>query len=144
MFLAFSCFLTAAPYFIYGPAELFDNNQIGSFFNQTLNQKSFQMCTNETLESTCDTNKGQTVWPAVFLLALGSFFKGIGFTCFFVIGFPYLDDNVSKKNSPMYLSIVQSIRLIGPACGYLLAAFCLRFYENPFGNNTLAIVNDKL
>ena len=167
MFLAFSCFLTAMPYFIYGPAELFVHN--GNNNNMTIaannnwslnisnttttttttstipilagpsmfqNRKPFELCSDDNAEMNemkCTNNRGHTKWLAVVILFFGSFFRGIGFTCFFVIGFPYLDDNVGKKNSPMYMSIIQAIRLIGPASGYLLSSFCLRFFENPFG-----------
>nr|XP_046917445.1 solute carrier organic anion transporter family member 74D-like [Dermatophagoides farinae] len=166
MFLAFSCFLTAMPYFIYGPAELFVHN--GNNNNMTIaannnwslnisnttttttttstipilagpsmfqNRKPFELCSDDNAEMNemkCTNNRGHTKWLAVVILFFGSFFRGIGFTCFFVIGFPYLDDNVGKKNSPMYMSIIQAIRLIGPASGYLLSSFCLRFFENPF------------
>lgn len=90
------------------------------------------MCAVEGHGMDCNGNQGATVWLAVFILFIGSFFRGIGFTCYFVIGFPYLDDNVSKKNSPLYMSVMQAIRLIGPASGFMLSAFCLRQYENPF------------
>ena len=178
LFLAFACFLTASPYFIYGPAELYDHHDNGNmtigvnnnwlvnitettsttpiingqssipiitagqsasssiFQNLKNNHKSLQMCSDnnaEINEMRCLDKRGHTKWLAVIILFFGCFFKGIGFTCYFVIGFPYLDDNVGKKNSPIYMSIIQAIRLIGPACGYLLASFCLRFYENPLG-----------
>ncbi|OTF69716.1 solute carrier organic anion transporter family member 5A1-like, partial [Euroglyphus maynei] len=168
MFLAFSCFLTAMPYFIYGPADLFQHNNNmtmvandngwsssnisttpiitggRSMFqnlnpNPNNNRNTYQMCSDnnaEMNEMNCSDNHGHhTKWLAVVILFFGSFFRGIGFTCFFVIGFPYLDDNVGKKNSPMYMSIIQAIRLVGPASGYLLSSFCLRFYENPLVNS---------
>ena len=92
-----------------------------------------EMCSVDGQNSNTDNCSGDnTVWLAVLILFIGSFFKGIGFTCYFVVGFPYMDDNVSKKNSPLYMSVMQAIRLIGPASGFMLSSFCLRLYENPF------------
>lgn len=34
-----------------------------------------------------------TIWPAVGFLLFGSFMRGLGYTCYIVIGLPYLDDN---------------------------------------------------
>ncbi|KAJ6218400.1 hypothetical protein RDWZM_009557 [Blomia tropicalis] len=96
------------------------------------NRTSYEMCSSDRTPIDCTDNRGATVWFAVFVLFMGSFFRGIGFTCYFVIGFPYLDDNVSKKSSPIYMSVMQAIRLIGPASGFMLSSFCLRMYENPF------------
>ncbi|CAG2182014.1 unnamed protein product, partial [Oppiella nova] len=45
---------------------------------------------------------------------------------------PYIDDSVQKNNSPLYFSFLTSLRLIGPAGGFILSSFSLRFYENPF------------
>ena len=87
----------------------------------------------------CGNGEGATIWMAVVLLFIGSFFRGIGFTCYFVIGLPYLDDNVSKRNSPIYMSIMQAIRLIGPASGFMLSSFCLRLYENPWSKSTSTV-----
>ena len=102
------------------------------------------MCTvSDGAQYDCSNGQGATVWLAVFFLVLGSFARGLGYTAYFVIGFPYLDDNLKKRQTPLYLSIMQSIRLIGPATGYMLSAFCLRMYENPLSKlyaGTCAII----
>lgn len=85
----------------------------------------------ECLDSSNDHFHGATVWPAVALLFCGSFFRGIGLTLYYVIGFPYIDDNVEKKKSPLYLCYMFAIRLVGPASGFILSGFCLKLYENP-------------
>lgn len=35
------------------------------------------------------------------------------------------------------MSVMQAIRLIGPASGFMLSSFCLRMYENPFSKKIL-------
>jgi len=135
--LSISCFLTASPFFIYGSAKHLAIDEYGDESHFDLlqsNETRFEMCTtdNDPMHN-CAKGEGATVWPAVVMLILGSFARGLGYTCYFVIGFPYLDDNVSKKSSPLYLCAMQAIRLIGPASGFMLSSFCLRMYENPFG-----------
>ena len=102
--LALSCFVTAAPYFIYGPGTHLLDKQLpqsaafgglgSGFLNKTTN---LQFC--------ADTDKhaeecaagglaaSATVWPAVACLLFGSFMRGLGYTCYVVVGLPYLDDN---------------------------------------------------
>ena len=124
------------PYAIYGPGtHLLSDQTLLSKANST----NFEMCS--TADGTafdCASGRGATVWTAVFFLILGSFARGLGYTCYFVIGFPYLDDNLPKSKSPIYISIMQSIRLIGPASGFMLSAFCLSFYEDPWCKLLLA------
>jgi len=144
LFLAAGCFVCAAPYFIYGPALHFLDSDItsGSMFGNLTGSSGMQMCqafngTGSSLLGTaddpaCSNGRGNTVWPAENFLVCGSFFRGIGIPCYFVIGIPYLDDNVSKKHSPLFMGISQSVRLMGPAAGFMLCSFCLRFFEDPF------------
>ncbi len=131
LFLALSCFTTALPYYIYGPGThlLHDDDLLSKLMR---NQTKYELCPANTTNVDCENGKHFTVWPAVILLWSGSFLRGLGFTAYFVIGMPYLDDSVSKRSSPMYISIMTALRLIGPAGGFLLSSLSLRYYENPF------------
>ena len=75
---------------------------------------------------------------------------GIGGTTVYVIGAPYLDDSIDKKDSPLYfgmggrrkltftlliwnylfiyLAITIAVRMIGPVFGYFLSSACLKLY----------------
>lgn len=134
---ALSCFITASPYLFYGPAthlltetDTSFKSALKSLDNKTAN--NFELCSADGRLEDCSEGPSVTVWPAVALLLLGSFVRGLGYTSLVVIGLPYLDDNTSKKKSPFYISILMSLRLIGPASGFMITAFCLRMYENPF------------
>jgi MFS family permease len=126
MVVALSCFMCAVPYFIYGPNDNILDNRNSSLIGSK----------NEL----CDSNRqiicsdSATVWPAVIILWIASFVNGLGYTAFYTVGLPYIDDNTSKKNSPMYLSFTAAIRLLGPSLGFLLSSACLSLYENPFGS----------
>ncbi|CAG2171723.1 unnamed protein product [Oppiella nova] len=57
---------------------------------------------------------------------------------------PYIDDSVQKNNSPLYFSFLTSLRLIGPAGGFILSSFSLRFYENPFSTVKAKDLKDNI
>ncbi|KAK8787517.1 hypothetical protein V5799_022717 [Amblyomma americanum] len=71
---------------------------------------------------------------AVSLLFLANFLNGIGGTTFYISGSTYTDDNVKKKDSPVYFSLIMALRLVGPMLGYVSASVCLSIYESPFEN----------
>ncbi|XP_037298489.1 solute carrier organic anion transporter family member 74D-like [Manduca sexta] len=68
-------------------------------------------------------------WLFVCLLVVG-----VGQTGIATLGIPYVDDNVGSRQSPLYMAITIGIRVIGPALGFLLGAFCTRIYVNPLGD----------
>ena len=96
--VALSCIMSAIPYFVYGP---------GTHLLSTLvagtNQTSYHLCGMKTTEQ-CESGGHSTVMFAVVVLWFASFFNGLGYTAFYTIGLPYVDDNIKKKNSAMYLS----------------------------------------
>ena len=100
------CFLAALPYFIYGPAfhMLTTDHHSSSLVKSN---KTYEFCdSNQRPDSEClDVNGSNTVIPAVVILCLATCCNGIGFVAFYTIGFPFIDDNVKKKNSPLYISI---------------------------------------
>jgi MFS family permease len=154
LLVALSCIMSAIPYFIYGPATHFLSDS-GTFSNVT----KYEVCGGKNdYELSCKLKHHSTVIPAVVILWFGSFINGLGYTAFYTVGLPYLDDNVKKKNSPIYLSkssllsyriyyllfiithniysypmlgTSATLRLLGPTLGFLLSSICLRWYENP-------------
>lgn len=99
--VAVSCILSALPYFIYGPGlHLLTNTKVVSNFTQ------YEVCSLDQHKLDCEDGNHSTVILAVVILWLASFANGMGYTAFYTIGLPYIDDNVKKKNSPIYLSII--------------------------------------
>ncbi|CAG2112575.1 unnamed protein product, partial [Medioppia subpectinata] len=140
LIVAFGCYLGALPYFIYGPAVHLLSNQVIS------GQESVANLSNNTSVEFCDQNRfgdyscddkdsSNTVIPAVIILWISSFCNGVGFVAFFTIGYPFIDDSVKKKNSPLYLGLTGALRLCGPTLAFMLSSYCLTFYENPFRKN---------
>lgn len=97
---AVSAFMSAIPYFIYGPALHFLSKDTSDF-----GSKKQEYCGVEPVEEPCENNKGNPAMiPAVTILFIANFINGFGYTAYYIVGTPYLDDNVKKKNSPMYFS----------------------------------------
>ncbi|CAL4064895.1 unnamed protein product, partial [Meganyctiphanes norvegica] len=65
------------------------------------------------------------VWFIAYIL------KGIGSTSVYCIGAPYLDDNIPKRDAPVYFAISIAVRILGPLIGFNFASFVLRIYVNP-------------
>jgi len=105
--------MCALPYFIYGPAThlLQEGNLISqpaSGDNATLfgtgskRETNYEVCDSVTDE--CDKKNHPFNLVAYSILWVASFVNGLGYSTFTTIGLPYLDNNVKKKNSPIYLS----------------------------------------
>ncbi|PRD28204.1 UNVERIFIED_CONTAM: Slco4a1 [Trichonephila clavipes] len=129
MFLVvLGCFLSGLPYLMYGPGLQILSKPSDSL---EINSKR-EYCTYGTKEKPCDDNESVSTHPAAVIMFLANFLNGFGYIAFYIIGTPYLDDNVKKTNSPLYFSAMGALRIFGPTLGFLLSSFCLKFYEDPF------------
>ncbi|KAM7308348.1 solute carrier organic anion transporter family member 74D-like [Ixodes scapularis] len=133
------CFVSVLPYIVYGPGFVsasqgtpLPDHQTGSFLTRSRIQKEF--CAKGSDDDFVrDDTPAPTGIMAVSILFLANFLNGLGGTSFYISGATYTDDNVKKKNSPIYFSLVFSLRLLGPMLGYVSASVCLSIYESPFG-----------
>lgn len=139
VFVAISCIMTALPYAIYGDNDLAHATKQHAYTNLLTNVTSMvsdntEYCSADNFEdcSAESVKSHATIWPAYLIIWFCSFFYGIGHTIFYTLVFPYLDDNIKKDQSPLYLSVLASVRMIGPASGYALSSYVLSIYENPF------------
>lgn len=132
IFISFSCWMTGIPYLIYG------RNTLGESLlriNETRRLDETTQYCKTTIGEQCiagSSSDHSTVWPAFIIIFMASFLNGIGHCAFYTLGVPYIDDNVSKRNAPVYFSAIACIRLLGPASGFMLSSFCLNMYEDPF------------
>ncbi|XP_062385006.1 solute carrier organic anion transporter family member 2B1 [Sardina pilchardus] len=119
-------FVIALPHFLSGPYKY------SGFMNSTKNNSS-EMCQTKDLFNSdwqgqnC-SQQDTIVYEEVFpILLLGQLLLGIGGVPIQPFGISYIDDFASKRNSPFYLGILFAVTVIGPAFGYILSAFLLRF-----------------
>lgn len=94
-----SSFLSALPYFLYGPALHFLSRDDLTFGN-----KKQEYCGSVSEEEGCENSENNYMVPAVTILFVANFLNGFGYVAYYTVGTAYLDDNVKKKNSPMYFS----------------------------------------
>ncbi|GFS32140.1 solute carrier organic anion transporter family member 4C1 [Nephila pilipes] len=120
MITVFSCFLSCLPYMLFG-----------SEFKSTSNfSKIIDLCNQS--ETSIECGKLSQNLIAIIILFIANFLNGFGSMAYYTIGTPYLDDNVKKKNSPLYLGAMFALRIVGPTLGFMMSSFCLKYYENPF------------
>ncbi|XP_011177962.3 solute carrier organic anion transporter family member 5A1 [Zeugodacus cucurbitae] len=131
------CVLTAAPHFLYGPGEdaLALTAEFGGIAdeNATLDelekQRAKELCRDRSNETACAIEEGNFAPQAVLFLA--QVVSGIGGGLYYTLGVSYMDDNTKKSKTPALLSLSYFFHMLGPAIGYSLASFCLRFYIAP-------------
>lgn len=130
IFVGLSAYINIIPYFVYGAGTNLISKNISNF-----DIGQFDLCTDKIKDDRCnsiDVNGNESYTFAIFCLWMASFVNGIGYTVFYTIGMPYVDDNVGKKNSSLHISVMTTFRMFAPTLGFLIASFCLKLYENPF------------
>ncbi|KAJ8669937.1 hypothetical protein QAD02_001196 [Eretmocerus hayati] len=133
------CILTMLPHFLYGPGEdaLMLTKEYGSQLsgdNSTISmevpekQRKF-LCLNRTNHDHCIEADGN--FSPQVLLFIAQLVSGIGGSLYYTLGVSYMDDNVQKSKTPALISFSFFLRMLGPAIGYALASFALKFYISP-------------
>lgn len=97
IFVSISCFISSLPYYLYGPALHFLSRDDAAFGN-----KKQEYCGSVSEETGCENAENNSMIPAVTILFIANFLNGFGYAAYYTVGSAYLDDNVKKKNSPMY------------------------------------------
>ncbi|KAM4619812.1 solute carrier organic anion transporter family member 2B1 isoform 2-T3 [Polymixia lowei] len=118
--------LMALPHFLSGPYQYSQHTSSTSDNSSGLCQSENTFTT--TANQSCaqqETSVQQGIYP---LLLLGQLLLGIGTVPIQPFGISYIDDFASRRNSPLYLGILLAVTSIGPAFGFILGSFMLRFY----------------
>uniref|UniRef100_A0A3B3XTW3 Solute carrier organic anion transporter family member n=2 Tax=Poecilia mexicana TaxID=48701 RepID=A0A3B3XTW3_9TELE len=90
------------------------------------------ICSNKTRSENRDSgfncgNRANT--NMMYLLLIGAqVLLGIGATPVQPLGVSYIDDHVHKKDSSLYIGILFSTLVFGPACGFILGSICTKVY----------------
>ncbi|OCT89765.1 solute carrier organic anion transporter family member 3A1 [Xenopus laevis] len=73
----------------------------------------------------------------MYLLLIGAqVLLGIGATPVQPLGVSYIDDHVRRKDSSLYIGILFTMLVFGPACGFILGSFCTKIYVDAFLTDT--------
>ncbi|KAG1650301.1 Solute carrier organic anion transporter family member 4C1 [Nymphon striatum] len=102
---AFSAFISSLPYFLFGPSEQLSGSSSANLTVNSTENIGYQLCSLNERIDICEehaSRRTRETLPAVSLLFLGNFINGIGSTAFYIVGTPYLDDNIDKVKTPIY------------------------------------------
>ncbi|KAM7352109.1 organic anion transporting polypeptide 26F isoform 1-T1 [Cochliomyia hominivorax] len=119
----------ALPHFLVGTyrATMSTTNTCSALndFNNTI-QTCEELYDSVTGEENANENLTWTVW--IFFVA--QLLHGAGASPLFTLGVTYIDENVSKKMSSVYLGTYYTMTMIGPAVGYVLGGQLLLIYTD--------------
>ncbi|KAK6760121.1 hypothetical protein RB195_021581 [Necator americanus] len=129
--MAFGSLLFSTPHML---ADSYSTNQ---------DSKSFGSCSIRTpwnisdadalaLTASCEAEKQNQpgTFRFVFLFCMAHFLHGIGATPLFTIGVSYIDENVGKALSSLFVGIFYSFAVFGPAAGFLTAGTFLTYHTD--------------
>lgn len=126
------------PHFLYGPGEdaLSLTKEYGAKPQSTLNttaipdkHRKFLCLATENRGIDCEVDDVNFA-PQV-LLFIAQLVSGVGGSLYYTLGVSYMDDNIQKSKTPALISFSYFLRMLGPAIGYGLASFALKFYISP-------------
>ncbi|XP_069678542.1 solute carrier organic anion transporter family member 4A1 isoform X2 [Periplaneta americana] len=66
----------------------------------------------------------------MWLFLIGQLLHGAGASPLYTLGVTFIDENVSKKMSSVYLGIYYTTAIVGPALGYVLGGQLLKIYTD--------------
>ncbi|XP_029156847.1 solute carrier organic anion transporter family member 4A1 isoform X2 [Nylanderia fulva] len=124
--LGIGSLLFASPHYLAGPYR--GGQQTENVCQSVTNMSSHSIsCTDQsTVPAELEPYSG--VYLTIFLVA--QLLHGAGAAPFYTLGVTYLDENVSKKMSSVYLGIYYTMAIIGPALGYVIGGELLKIYTD--------------
>lgn len=123
-----SCGLCVLPHFVFGHG--LPLSRLAPHGESAL-QPGGALCGQFSAAEDCLSNVNLEGDITIFIMFIANLLNGFGSATFYVIGMSFMDDNVRKKNSPMYFGTMFALRLFGPSMGFFLASYCLSHYEIP-------------
>ncbi|XP_035719579.1 solute carrier organic anion transporter family member 74D-like [Vespa mandarinia] len=135
------CCLTMLPHFLYGPGEdaLMLTKEYGGKFQNPDNNTITNLIPDKYRKFLClgKDGRGQECedtdnnFAPQVLLFIAQLVSGVGGSLYYTLGVSYMDDNIQKSKTPALISFSYFLRMLGPAIGYGLASFALKFYISP-------------
>lgn len=95
-------------------------------------------------EGSTESENENLTWT-VWLFFASQLLHGIGAAPLYTLGVTYIDENVSRKMSSVYLGIYYTMAIIGPAVGYVVGGQLLLIYTDfmTVDSNTLGLTSQS-
>ncbi|XP_032677729.1 solute carrier organic anion transporter family member 4A1 isoform X1 [Odontomachus brunneus] len=139
--LGIGSLLFATPHYLAGPYR--GGQQTENICQSAANTSSTRSvsCAGSSVQTELEPYSG--VYLTIFLVA--QLLHGAGAAPFYTLGVTYLDENVSKKMSSVYLGIYYTMAIIGPALGYVVGGELLKIYTDFFtvDSSTIGLTPDS-
>lgn len=138
------------PHFLYGPGKdaLSLTKEFGGKIESTDNStvisdkhRKFLCLGKDNRSQECEVTDGDFA-PQAFLF-IAQLVSGVGGSLYYTLGVSYMDDNIQKSKTPALISFSYFLRMLGPAIGYGLASFCLKFYISPSLTPTITMQDPR-
>ncbi|GAB0098809.1 Solute carrier organic anion transporter family member [Sergentomyia squamirostris] len=138
--MALGSFTFSLPHFLVGhyratgadsnicPSGLNGTDSTSSTSSGVLGNSSSDLCI-VTEGNGMDDAREDLSWN-VWLFFIAQLLHGAGASPLYTLGVTYIDENVSKKMSSVYLGIYYTTAIIGPAVGYVVGGQLLLFYTD--------------
>ncbi|XP_011505517.1 PREDICTED: solute carrier organic anion transporter family member 4A1 [Ceratosolen solmsi marchali] len=123
--LGLGSLLFALPHYLVSPYR--GSNQVENTCRISSNSSSIRSASCSSMEQT-ELEPHGGIYLMMFLVA--QLLHGAGAAPFYTLGVTYLDENVSKKMSSVYLGVYYTMAVIGPACGYVIGGELLKLYTD--------------
>ncbi|XP_032763200.1 solute carrier organic anion transporter family member 1A3 isoform X5 [Rattus rattus] len=134
--MGLGCFIISLPHFLMGRYEyettiLPTSNLSSNSFLCMENQTQTLNPTQDPAE--CMKEVKSLMWIYVLV---GNIIRGIGETPIMPLGVSYIEDFAKSENSPLYIGILETGKMVGPLFGLLLGSFCASIYVDTGSVNT--------
>ncbi|XP_072758810.1 solute carrier organic anion transporter family member 4A1 isoform X2 [Anoplolepis gracilipes] len=124
--LGIGSLLFASPHYLAGPYR--GGQQTENVCQSSTNTSSHSISCTDRSTVQAELEPYSDVYLTIFLVA--QLLHGAGAAPFYTLGVTYLDENVSKKMSSVYLGIYYTMAIIGPALGYVIGGELLKIYTD--------------
>ncbi|XP_028613415.1 solute carrier organic anion transporter family member 1A5-like [Grammomys surdaster] len=134
--MGLGCFIISLPHFLMGRYEY--ETTISPTSNLSSNSFLCMENRSQTLKPTqdpaeCMREMKSLMWIYVLV---GNIIRGIGETPIIPLGISYIEDFAKSENSPLYIGILETGRMIGPMIGLFFGSFCASIYVDTGSVNT--------
>ena len=124
LFLGFGCLTFALPQLLTGRYEPVIAQDTDLCQSHNLSASLNGSASANAVGEACKKSR----WYHLMVFVIAELLIGAGAAPIYNLGLAYLDENVSRKNSGLYLGVFYAVSTLGPGLGFLLGGYFLSIY----------------